>query len=516
MKFLRTLVKVVLALVAVVAVLGAVLVYGFGMQVGPDGTGMWPMVRFGSAELHYARLEAQRAEQRASAPPPVAPPATAAPAAAPPTPPANHPAATASTPAAASTTAATSGDAAAPSSAEKPVAVPPVDASGGVKASWTGFRGPRRDGVYRDSPIRTTWAASPPRLLWKQPIGDGFSSFAIAEGRAFTIEQRRDKEVVTAYDVESGRELWTHEWNARFGDSTGDGPRATPAWHGGRVYALGAMGELRALDALTGTLLWRHNILEENGARNTQWAMSASPLVVDGKVIVLPGGTDRNSVVAYDETKGTKLWSVLDDRQAYTAPMVATLAGRRQIVVVSARRIVGLTVDDGTVLWDFPWVTDYDVNASQPIVVAHNRLFVSAGYGHGAVVIELSVDGDRLSPKAVWQNTRMKNKFSSSVFYDGYVYGLDESILACVDAATGELKWKGGRYGYGQMLLASGHVIVLTEQGEIVLVKATPESHQEIALVPAIDGKTWNHPAIADGRLLVRNGREMAAFDLRP
>ena len=394
----------------------------------------------------------------------------------------------------------------------------PVDASGGVKTSWTGFRGPRRDGIYRErSPVRTRWDRSHRHgCCGSSRSARGTRRSPSPTGRAFTIEQRRDKEVVAAYDVDTGRELWTHEWTARFGDSTGDGPRATPTWHDGRVYALGALGELRALDAATGRLAWRHNILEENGADNTQWAVSASPLVVDGKVVVLPGGTDRNSVVAYEAATGAKVWSVLDDPQAYTAPMVATLAGRRQIVVVSARRVLGLTIDDGTILWEFPWVTDYGVNAAQPIVVAQNRLFVSAAYGHGAVVIELAVDGDRLSPTAIWQNTRMKNKFSSSVFYDGHVYGLDEAILACVDAATGELKWKGGRYGYGQMMLAGGHVVVVTERGEIALVKATPESHQEVAILPAIDGKTWNHPAMADGRLLVRNGREMAAFDFRP
>ena len=353
-------------------------------------------------------------------------------------------------------------------------------------------------------------------MLWKQPIGDGFSSFAVANGRAFTIEQRRDKEVLAAYDVETGREVWTHEWTARFSDSTGDGPRATPTWSNGRVYALGALGELRAVDADTGRLAWRHNILEENDATNTQWAMSASPLVVDGKVIVLPGGSRNASVVAYDAKQGAKLWSVLDDPQAYTAPMLATLAGRRQIIVVSARRAMGLTIEDGTVLWDFPWVTDYDVNAAQPLVVAHNRLFVSAGYGHGAVVLELSVDGDRLSVKPVWQNARMKNKFSSSVYHDGHVYGFDEAILACVDATTGELKWKGGRYGYGQLLLAGDHLVVVSDNGEIALVRAAPDAHHEVARVPAIDGRTWNHPALADGRLLVRNGREMAALDLRP
>ena len=196
--------------------------------------------------------------------------------------------------------------------------------------------------------------------------------------------------------------------------------------------------------------------------------------------------------------------------------MVVTLVGTRMVVVVSATRAMGLALADGALIWDYPWVTDYGINASQPIVIGDNRLFLSAGNDHGAAVVELSRDNERWQARTVWQNTRMKNQFTSSVLRDGYVYGLDQAILACVDVATGDLKWKGGRYGFGQLLLADGYLVVLTERGELALVRATPESHQEVALVPAIDGKTWNHPALVDGRLLVRNAREMAAFDLRP
>ena len=296
----------------------------------------------------------------------------------------------------------------------------------------------------------------------------------------------------------------------------GDGPRATPVWRDGLVYALGGAGELRCLRDADGTLVWRRDILRDNEAPNLQWGMSASPLLVDDKVIVLPGRAGGQSVVAYQRETGAPVWSVLDDPQAYTAPMVVTRLGVRQLVVVSAKRMMGLAIADGALLWEYPWVTDYGINASQPIPVGDNRLFISAGYGHGAALVELSRDGDRWQTRTVWQNTRLKTQFTSAVLHDGYVYGLDQSILACLDVATGDLKWKGGRYGFGQLVLAGDHLVVLTERGELALVRATPASHQEVALVPAIDGKTWNHPAIADGRLLVRNAREMAAFDLRP
>jgi outer membrane protein assembly factor BamB len=409
--------------------------------------------------------------------------------------------------------------------AEPPTNTPAVsEPKPGVKtaantagAFWSDFRGPGRNGVYSEMPILTRWPSSGLRQLWKQPAGGGYASFVVAEGLAFTIEQRRDQEVAAAYDLKTGREQWTNAWRSHFQESMGgDGPRATPVWDAGRLYVQGAEGELRCLDARSGKVVWRKNILEDNGASNITWGMSNSPLVVDGKLITLPGGSGGKSVVAYDPATGERLWSALDDKTSYTSPMVVTLGGKRQVVVVTAKRAVGLTIEAGKLLWEYPWSTDYDINAAQPIVVASNRFFISAGYGHGAAVVELTPRGDSFDAKTVWENNRMKNKFNSSVLHEGNVYGLDEGILACVDVATGNQKWKGGRYGYGQLLLASGHLVVITETGELVLVKATPQQHEELARFPAIEGKTWNYPAISNGILLVRNTTEMAAFQIAP
>ena len=381
---------------------------------------------------------------------------------------------------------------------------------------WTDFRGPLRDGHYRERAIRTNWPAGGLKPIWRQPIGGGYASFTIARRRAFTIEQRGPQEVVAAYDVATGRELWATGWKAIFRESLGgDGPRATPTWADGTVYALGATGELRALEEATGRVVWRKNMLDENAATNLDWGMAASPLVVGDTLVVLPGGSSGRSVVAYDRRTGGRVWSALDDKQAYSSPMLVTLGGVPQILVFGAMRLMGLTPDRGDLLWEYPWRTSFDINAGQPIVIGKNRVFLSSGYGTGAAVIELTPAGTRLLVREVWRNNRMKNQFTSSVLHDGFIYGLDESILACVDAATGELRWKGGRYGYGQVLLASGHLIVLAEDGDLALVRATPERHEEIVRFPVLTGKTWNHPAMADGYLLIRNLAEMAAFDLR-
>jgi outer membrane protein assembly factor BamB len=383
------------------------------------------------------------------------------------------------------------------------------------RSYWTNFRGPARDGRYDEAPIRTNWPADGLPLLWKQPIGGGYASFVVAEGMAFTIEQRRHQEIVAAYDVETGRELWTHGSDAEFIESMGgDGPRATPTWEAGRLWALGAEGDLGCFDAKTGKLYWSKNILTDNGASNLQWGMAAAPLIVDDKVVVLPGGRSGKSVVAYNKLTGAQVWKSLNDTQAYVSPMLVTLADKRQILVETANRVVGLAVEDGSLLWETSWNTAMGINCSQPIVIDANRFFLSSGYGKGAALVEITSSGDGLTARKVWENGSMKNKFNSSVLYEGALYGLDEGILTCVDVKTGERRWKGGRYGYGQVILASGYLVVITDTGELALVKATPDKHTEVARFSALEGKTWNYPAIADGRLLVRNQTQMACFDL--
>jgi outer membrane protein assembly factor BamB len=486
----KTLAVVLTLLVAAVGAL-----YQFaGLRVDLDGSGWRP--RFVTQTPDFDALEADRARQRQHGPASQ----TASPASDPlaaetlPTPPSSQPARR-------------------QRSTSEPVAGP----GGPDSAAWPDFRGPRRDGRYDGPSIRTNWPPDGLPILWKQPIGLGYASFVAAGGRAFTIEQRREREVVAAYEIRTGRELWTNAWDGQFVEAMGgDGPRATPTYDEGRLYALGALGELRCLDARTGATLWRRNILVDSGASNLNWGMSAAPLVIDDRVIVLPGGRDGRSVAAYDKRSGAPVWHALDDQQAYSSPMLVTLAGVRQLLVLSATRVLGLDPDVGQLLWEYPWVTDMGINVAQPLLLGGDRVFVSAGYGHGAAAFEVSNNGGRFAVRTLWETTRMKNKFTSSVLHGGFIYGLDEAILACLDASTGELRWKAGRYGYGQVLLAAGHLIVLAEDGRVALVRATPDRHEELASFSAIEGKTWNHPIIADGTLLVRNLGEMAAFDIRP
>jgi outer membrane protein assembly factor BamB len=384
---------------------------------------------------------------------------------------------------------------------------------------WTDFRGPNRDGHYTEQPINVDWAKSPPKQLWKQPIGGGYASFVVAEGLAFTIEQRRELEAVTAYEVETGREVWAHTYPAHFQEwMGGEGPRATPTWHEGRVYSLGGTGQFRCLESATGKLLWQHDLFAEHSCSNLFFALSAAPLVVEDKVLVLAGdpqGRNGRMLIAYDKVTGAVAWRAMEDKAGYASPMQVTLLGERQLLVHSAGHLLGLAPADGRALWRFPWRVEFDNTIAQPIVTGTNRLVLSAGYGTGAVGLELNRTESGFAVKELWRNKFLKNKFTSSVLHNGHLYGLDEDILVCLDAATGERRWKDGRYGYGQVLLASSHLVILCGNGDLALVQASSDRHVEIARVPGIKGKTWNHPAISGGKLLVRNAMEMACFDLR-
>ena len=493
MGMVRTVMRVGAIAVAVVLLSGLVLYLFFDLRIVLDG-GSRPMLRFVESPAEQAeRIRLHREAQRAEAVAAAAPVVPDTPVESPP---------------------AVDGAPSALDEAEETTVAEVVPAA--PVPYWTDFRGPLRDGEYRERSVFVGWPEEGLTPVWKQPVGGGYASFVSAGGRAFTIEQRGPEEVAAAYDVATGRELWTSAWSGEFRETMGgDGPRATPTWADGVVYVLGAAGELRALDEASGELRWRTNILEENGAANLDWGMSAAPLVVDDAVIVLPGGPAGRSVVAYDRQDGTQLWSALDDQQAYTSPMLVTIDGVPQLLVLSAVRLMGLAVEGGEVLWDYTWPGFNGINAAQPLLIGDNRVFVSSGYGLGAAVVELAAGAQGFSVREVWRNNRMKNRFASSVLHEGVIYGLDESILAAVDAGTGELLWKGGRYGYGQLLLVDGHLIVLTENGDLALVRATRDGHEEVVRFPVLSGKTWNVPAIADGYLLVRNLAEMAAFDLR-
>lgn len=382
------------------------------------------------------------------------------------------------------------------------------------------YRGRRRDGVVHGPPLSRDWTAKPPPLLWRQPAGGGYASFAVAGTAAVTIEQRDDKEAIVCYDVNTGQVLWIHAYPAHFQEwQGGSGPRATPTIADGDVYSLGAAGRLVCLDGKTGGLKWSVDVLADN--ENIRWGMSGSPLVFDDTVVVNPGVQKETAagraLVAYRRSSGEVAWTAGNTRAGYSSPMLATLAGRRQILLFDGEQIAGYDTAGNGVLWSYPWKTQEGINVAQPLVLDDDRVFVSSGYGVGGAMLKVSLAEGKFQVEQLWKKATLQSKFANPVYRNGFIYGLDNGVLACVDVKDGTRKWKGERYGHGQVLLSGDLLVILSEEGELVLAHATPEEPRELGRIKAFTAKTrtWNSHALADGKAFVRNDLEMACFDLR-
>lgn len=372
---------------------------------------------------------------------------------------------------------------------------------------FTNFLGSNRDGIADGPRLTTDLSAQPPEELWRRPVGGGYASCVLALGLAVTIEQRGEEEVVVAYDLVTGEDRWTRGYAGHFKESLGgNGPRATPTIAGSEVFALGASGLLVALDLASGTEKWKTNILADANAENITWGMCGAPLVTADRVIVNPGGTNGFGLVAYDRTTGAKVWNAGNKKAGYSSPILAKLHSVEQAVLFDADGIAGHDVADGTELWRFPFQTFNGISVCQPISLPSNQVFVSAGYDLGAVLVQVRKDDSTWTADAVWKSKQMKCKMGSCIYHQGYIYGFDDGIMACIDAADGKRKWKGGRYGHGQFLLRNDVLVIQAETGELVLVAADPTKHRELAKRSVLsEGKTWNAPALTGNLLLLRN-----------
>jgi outer membrane protein assembly factor BamB len=458
----------------------------------------------GGSDLHWrwTQTPEQRLLAQAGDEPAVRPPAPAAVAA--PTPEKPLPA-----PARAEPLAPTS----APTAAKIPD-TPPVPAATETPAIWPGFRGPDRDGVIRGVQIETDWSKSPPVELWRRPIGPGWSSFAVRGDLVYTQEQRGDDEDVSCYNLTNGKLVWRHRDSARFWESNGGaGPRGTPTVRNGRVYTFGATGILNALDAGNGAVVWSRNAATDTGAKLPGWGFASSPLVVDDLVIVAASGR----LAGYDAATGKPRWFRPTDGGGYSSPHLATIDGVAQIVLLSGGGATGVAPADGTLLWAHKW--EPGVSIVQPGLADNGDVLLSGGDTMGATGMRRIAVAHRPSgwtAEERWTSRGLKPYFNDFVVHKGHAFGFDGSILACIDLEDGRRKWKGGRYGNGQLVLLSDQdlLLVLSEEGELALVGATPNQFTELARFPAIEGKTWNHPVLVGDVLLVRNGQEMAAFRL--
>jgi outer membrane protein assembly factor BamB len=395
--------------------------------------------------------------------------------------------------------------------ANEPAAPASAPAAATTGADWPGFRGAERDSIVRGVRIKTDWAQSPPVELWRRPVGPGWSSFAVRGERFYTQEQRGEDELVTCYDAATGKPVWTHRDKARFYESNGGaGPRGTPTLNDGRVYTLGATGILNALKADDGSVVWSRNAASDTQVKVPGWGFSGSPLVLDDIVVIAAAGT----LAAYDRATGEPRWVGPKADCCYSSPHRATIGGVTQIVLMNGGGAIGVAPSDGKLLWQHPLPTGGRI--VQPALTAEGDLLLSVGEGSDLYRVAVAQGAGGWTVQERWTSEGLKPYFSDFVVHKGHAYGFDAGKIASINLGDGVRKWAGGSYGSGQLVLLPDQDVLLlvSEQGSLALVGATPDGFKELARFPAIKGKTWNHPVLAGDVLLVRNAEEMAAFRL--
>lgn len=397
---------------------------------------------------------------------------------------------------------------------------------------WPHYRGPHHNGTSPEG-VAAAWPGSGPHRVWTAPTKNGFSSFAIADGRAFTLVTRDESgapfEAVVAFDAETGRELWHQRLSvARYGhdggnagtpdNSGGDGPRSTPTVLGDRVYVYDGRFVLSCYDAATGRRHWQRDITREHNGPGLKWGNASSP-VIEGKVILVAGGGRGEALLGIDADSGKTLWKTADDEPTHATPVLTTIHGRRQVIFFTQTGLVSLDPADGTELWRQDY--RFSVSTAASPVVAGDIVYCSAGYGVGAGAYRISKEGDRFTVKELWRKPgQLENHWSTPVHHDGHLYGLygfrsyGTAPLKCIELATGEEKWSQDGFGQGNVILAQGQLIVLGDAGQLVLVDADPSTYREKARADVLEGKCWSTPALANGRLYVRSTVEGACLDL--
>jgi len=380
-------------------------------------------------------------------------------------------------------------------------------------ALWPQWRGPNRDGISKETGLLKQWPADGPPLVWKAAgAGRGYSSFSIADGKLYTMGLRGDREYVVAFDVATGKEAWATPHGSAFRNDRGDGPRGTPTVDGDRVYALGGSGDLSALDARTGKIVWSKNVLKAFGGENITWGISESPLVLGNKVLVNPGGPGA-SIVALNKADGSLIWKSQSDKAGYSSGIPVEINGATQVVFFTSERAVGLDAKDGRLLWDYSRPANNVANVATPIVRA-NRVFISSDYGTGGGVVEIKPDN---KAQEIWFTKDMRNHHSSSVLIGDYLYGFSSAILTAIKFDTGEIAWRDRSVGKGSLVYADGNLYCFSENGVVGLVEATPTGYKEKGRfrIPQDQLPTWTHPVVAGGRLYLRDQDTIYAFDVK-
>jgi outer membrane protein assembly factor BamB len=389
------------------------------------------------------------------------------------------------------------------------------------------FLGKGRHAAIEHIKLNPDWKNNPPKLLWRQLIGSGWSAFSIVNEFAVTMEQRGPYEQVACYALKSGQHHWTVSWNERF-FLFGIGPRSTPTIANGKVYALGTWGHLACIEGNTGKVIWQRELLKDLGIswsdenREIKFGRSNSPLVTD-KLVIVPGGGlpgKCSSLLAYDKETGKLIWRGGKQQISYSSPVLAEILQEKQVLIVNENTVSGHNPETGVELWSYPWPSNSntDANVSQPVSLPGNRILISKGYRRGAVLIELlrQTTNNPIEVRTVWSNSKvLRTKFTNIVIWKDHAYGLSDGRLECVNLKTGQQCWKKGRYGHGQILRVNDLLLILSEKGKLLLVRLNSKSPNEVlGSLQALTGTTWNNIALYGRFLLIRNASEAACYEL--
>lgn len=389
---------------------------------------------------------------------------------------------------------------------------------------WPQILGPHRNGLSSETNLLDKWPEGGPKELWRVPGGVGMSGLAISRGRLVTLVQKEGRQFAQAIDAVTGKLIWERDLAAEYRNSMGDGPRATPTIAGDQVFVFTGEGILAALDFKEGKVQWSHHTVKELGGEEADYGMACSPLVAAGQVIVTVGAPSA-TVVAYDIKSGKQAWTAgKDDAPGYSSPALLKLAGSEQIVVSTGGSVLGLVPETGKVLWRYPFETNFACNIATPLEIG-GQVFISAGENHGSVLLKLQPKGEEFAVEEVWSSlgpkSVLRNEWQTSMLLDGYLYGMDNvggagpiTHLTCINASTGERAWQKIRFGKGNLMAADGKLWISTMAGELVLVRATPKEYQEIGR-NIILGQTRQAPAIAAGRLYLRDSKDIVCLDVR-
>jgi outer membrane protein assembly factor BamB len=378
---------------------------------------------------------------------------------------------------------------------------------------WPQFQGPNRDAVSLERGILKTWPESGLKVIWRKPLGEGFSGISVSGGKLFTMFDQGADQFVICMDAGTGKEIWRARLDSRYESGRGNGPRSTPTVEAERVFTLTPRGLLHAFDAKTGKILWQHNLQQEFGAKGPDHGFSTSPLVERDLLLIEAGAPDNKAILAFNKTNGKLVWSALSESPGYSSPTAVTVNGLRQILFFTGTALISIS-PKGEHYWSFPWQTRYDINVATPILVPPNKIFISSAYDTGAALVEIKMKENRPVVEEIWRSKVMKNHFHSSVRNGDYIYGFDNAVLKCIHAATGEEKWVHSGFGKGSLILAEGHLIVLGERGQLGVVEASPDAYKEKAQWQALDGLTWAGPTLANGKLYLRNTKEIVCLNI--